>query len=483
MTTRRTFLKTASLGAGAMLTLSCLQCARKTRQPNIVFVFADQWRAQDTGYAGNAEVRTPNLDKLSQESMNFTTAVSGCPVCSPYRASLLTGQYWLTHGIFHNDKPLRNKAVTLAKACKQAGYDTGYIGKWHLNGDDEPGYVTGRTSPVPKERRQGFDFWNVHECTHNYNHSVYYDENNEKHVWDGYDAIAQTRMANQYIKDHADGKPFLLVLSWGPPHAPYQTAPQSYRDLYDEKTVTLRPNVPADVQDRARKAIAGYYAHITALDDCMNEIMTTLHVSGIDQDTILVFTSDHGDMLFSHDMIKKQKPWDESIRVPFLLRYPRLHGTQAVIIDSPINTPDIMPTLLGLCGIPIPETVEGQNFAKQLESKQDIDNKAALIMLPVPFHQWNYHRGGKEYRGLRTRRYTYTRDLNGPWLLYDNERDPYQMNNVVLSKEYAVVQSELDDLLNQKLTETDDSFLPGPAYMRAWNYDWDKNDAPDQQTG
>ena len=193
------------------------------RKPNVVFVFADQWRAQATGYAGDTNVRTPNLDRLAARSVNFENAVSCCPVCSPYRASLLTGQYPLTHGVFLNDVPLRNEAVSLAEVYRNAGYETAYIGKWHLDGNH-------RSAFIPRERRQGFDFWKVLGCTHAYNNSFYYGDEDVKLKWEGYDAIAQTREAQQYIRDHAGGPPFLLVLSWGPPHDPYETAPQKYRD-------------------------------------------------------------------------------------------------------------------------------------------------------------------------------------------------------------------------------------------------------------
>ncbi|MHC4497437.1 MAG: sulfatase-like hydrolase/transferase, partial [Planctomycetota bacterium] len=139
---RREFLRTAGLGAASLFLGSGLGAsshaqalaAKSVRKPNLVFIFADQWRAQATGYAGNTDVKTPHLDKLAKESINFTNAVSGCPVCSPYRASLLTGQYWLTHGIFYNDKSLDPDATTIGKVYSRAGYETGYIGKWHIDG-------------------------------------------------------------------------------------------------------------------------------------------------------------------------------------------------------------------------------------------------------------------------------------------------------------------------------------------------------------
>jgi arylsulfatase A-like enzyme len=437
-------------------------------KPNLVFVFADQWRAQATGYAGNADVRTPTLDRLAAESVNFANAVSGCPVCSPYRASLLTGQYPLTHGVFLNDVRLAGEAVTIAEAYKRAGYATGYIGKWHLDGNH-------RSAFIPRQRRQGFDFWKALDCTHNYNNSAYYGDENVKLRWDGYDAIAQTREAQRYIRQQAEAGPFVLVLSWGPPHAPYHTAPPKYRKRFKPEDVTLRPNVPEAYANKAREAIAGYYAHIAALDDCVADLLATLRDAGIERDTIFVFTSDHGDMLYSHGNQKKQQPWDESIRIPFLLRYPALLGTEGRKLDLPINAPDVMPTLLGLSGLPIPASVEGTDFSGILTGRRPANDYAALISCPSPFGQWKRARGGREYRGVRTARYTYCRDLEGPWLLLDNQTDPYQQSNLCNRPEHAALQKRLDALLARKLEETHDAFLSGWDYIKQWGYEVDKS--------
>jgi arylsulfatase A-like enzyme len=466
---RRDLLKSAGLGAASLvLGAPGMRAAGLAKKPNLVYLFADQWRAEDTGYAGNRDVRTPNLDRLARESVNFRNAVSCCPVCSPYRASLLTGQYPLTHGVFLNDVPLRNEATTIAEVYQHSGYRTAYIGKWHLDGNQ-------RSAFIPRERRQGFEFWRVLGCTHAYNNSSYYGDENVRRKWDGYDAIAQTREAQQYIRDHADGPPFVLVLSWGPPHDPYGTAPQKYKDLFKPDRLALRPNVPEADRSKARQALAGYYAHIAALDDCVGEILRTIHETGIGQDTIFVFTSDHGDMLFSHGGQNKQQPWDESIRVPFLVRYPAMLDTEGRTIDLPINTPDIMPTLLGLSGIVIPGTVEGTDFSQLLTGKAPVPDYAALIACPSPFGQWTRARGGREYRGVRTRRHTYARDLKGPWLLYDNEHDPYQLDNLCNKPEHAALQASLDALLSKRLKATNDEFLSGGDYVRKWGYEVDES--------
>ena len=213
----------------------------------------------------------------------------------------MTGRYPLSHGVFVNDVCLNREAVSLAQAFGEAGYQTGYIGKWHLDGH-------GRSSFIPKERRQGFEFWRANECTHEYNHSLYYADLNEKRYWNGYDAEAQADEALAFIRAQGQ-KPFLLVLSWGPPHNPYETAPERFRSLFKNANIQLRPNVPPKAKATALRDLVGYYAHCPALDECAGRIMETLKECGLEENTILVMTSDHGDMLGSHDEIRKQRPW------------------------------------------------------------------------------------------------------------------------------------------------------------------------------
>ena len=462
------------VGAFAAI-IACLAClwvaagaraADAARKPNVVFVFADQWRAQAMGFAGDPNVHTPTFDKFAACSTRFGMAVSTCPVCSPYRGSLLTGQYPLTHGVFLNDVCLNNDAVSLAQAFRGAGYRTGYIGKWHVDGH-------GRSNYIPPERRHGFEFWKVLECTHDYNHSFYYADENVKLQWEGYDAAAQTCEAQRYIREQAGKGPFLLVLSWGPPHDPYLTAPQRFADMYKPEQLKLRPNVPEDTE-AVRKKMAGYYAHCSALDDCFGQLWATLRETGIERDTILVFTADHGDMLGSHGRFNKQVPYDESIRVPFFVHWPQLGDKQRVIAE-PFASPDIMPTLLGLSGAEIPKTVEGLDFSKHLRGGPAPGDGAALIACYAPFGQWTRKGGGREYRGVRTERYTYVRSLEGPWLLFDNQSDPYQMKNLCDDPQSAAVQKELDALLQKKLRDTRDDFQPAAKYIEKWHYVTDAN--------
>ena len=337
--------------------------------------------------------------------------------------------------------------------------------------------ATGALTTSRVQRRQGFtDHWQVLECTHDYNQSHYYaDRSDEQLTWEGYDAFAQTAQAQAYVRSRGDAEqPFLLVLSWGPPHAPYDTAPREYVEQYRAEDIELRPNVPESHAARAREWLAGYYAHCSALDTCLGDLLDTVAREGIAEHTVLLFFSDHGDMLGSQGSAKKQQPWEESIRVPFLLRYPDVLGGSGRQAGVLIDIPDIMPTLLGLCGIAVPDTVEGLDFSGFLRGGADPSDGAALLSCPHPFGQWYPELGGREFRGLRTRRLTYVRSLAGPWLLFDNDRDPYQMDNLVGRREHAELAAELDSHLQQRLDDVGDEFLSGMDYVERWGYEVDE---------
>ena len=470
---RRDFLKVsgmAAVGACVPGALSAQEAPAATggKKPNIVFLFADQWRASATGYAGDPNVKTPHLDALARESVNFATAVSVCPVCTPHRAALLTGRYPTTTGMFLNDIYLPDRELCMAEIFKAAGYQTAYIGKWHLDGH-------GRSAYIPPARRQGFDYWKAAECDHNYPHSHYYTgqapDKSDKKFWKGYDAFAQTQDAQQYIREHAkaDGqRPFLLVVSYGSPHFPHNTAPRKYMDMYPPEKLKLPPNIPQSMRAKVLRELSGYYGHCTALDACVGEVVGTLSEAGIADDTILVFTSDHGEMMGAQDVPPntKQVPWDESCLVPFLLRYPAVKGSPGRTVKTPINTPDILPTLLAMAGVDIPKTIEGEDLSALVSGGRENGDRAAVIMSVSPFS------GSLKtpYRGIRTARYTYVRKPDGPWLLYDNEKDPWQMNNLVAAQEPSTLQKKLDEQLQAELKKIHDDFKPRQHYLDKWGY-------------
>ena len=265
-------------------------------------------------------------------------------------------------------------------------------------------------------------------------------------------------------------QPFLLFLSIGSPHDPYQTAPEKYRKMYENKDIIVNENVPADKLEKVKRDLKGYYAHISAIDDCIGKMRQTLKDLGIDDNTIIVFSSDHGDLLGAHGGWNKQQPYEESIRVPFLIHYPQAFGKMGKTSEALLNSPDIMPTLLGLCGISVPKSVEGVDFSSVFKGIKKDKIKQTLISCVQPFGQWARKNGGKEYRGIVTHQYTYTRDLKGAWLLFDNLKDPFQMTNLIGNEAYKNIQKDLDKALNKELRKRKDDFQEGMTYVKKWNY-------------
>ncbi len=436
-------------------------------KPNIVYILTDQWRAQAFGYRGDPNVKTPNIDALAARSIDFQNAVSVCPVCTPARASLLTGRFPTTTGMFLNDLYLPAEEATIGKTFKAAGYDTAYIGKWHVDGH-------GRASYIPPERRQGFDYWKVLECTHEYYKSHYYaGDDPTLRTWEGYDAYDQTRDAQSYIRDHAKGdKPFFLFVGFGGPHFPHHKSPEELKALYPPESISLRPNVPPEQYEYTRAELQGYYAHCTAIDRSVADLFRTIEEAGIADNTIFIFTSDHGDMHGSQGKRshRKQLPWDESACVPFLCHYPAIHSGGRKV-RTPLNINDHFPTLCALAGIDIPATIEGEDLSPVFKGGAEREDRAAMIMSVAPFGPGDF----VAYRGVRTSRHTYVRDSNGPWLLYDNESDPYQMNNRVDDPAYREIRDQLEAELQRQLTRNRDDFPTAEQARARFNYEVGKS--------
>lgn len=467
---RRDFLKTSAVAFAAATIEKTMLASVKNLQgkrPNVLMMLTDEWRGQATGYAGDENAWTPTLDAMALQSANCTNFISGLPLCSPDKASLVTGQYPLKDGVFLNDVPLKPKGVTLGEAFKNAGYRTGYIGKWHLHGSPD-GYYGRRLTYIPADVHFGFDYWKANECDHNYNHERYFVGNDPTpHFWPGYAPIAATADACRFIEARkADANPFFLVLSLAPPHFPYGTAPAKFRAMFDNKEIKLRPNVPPKFAQRATQSLRGYYSHIAALDSCMKSLLETLDKTGLADDTIVVFTSDHGDMLYSQGLRGKLFPWDESVRIPFLLRYPRKLGMAGKKHSTPMGAPDIMPTLLGLADIPLPSGMQGIDFSPLLLGRKTTGFPlTAYIDNPVSNLQLRQC-GFDSYRGVRNEHYTYVRSIHGPWLLYDNVKDPYQRHNICDKAEGKQLQAEAERELAAWLSRLHDEFLPGAEYLR-----------------
>ncbi len=436
----------------------------EAKKPNVVYVLTDQWRASAFGYAGNTTVQTPNIDKFASEAVNFKNAVSVCPVCTPHRASLLTGKYPTSTGMFLNDLSLPSEELCMAEIFKSAGYNTAYLGKWHLDGH-------GRFNNVIPERRQGFDYWKALECSHDYNKMPYYENNDpEIKYWEGYSPFAISKEAQIYMEKHAqDENPFLLFVSIAAPHFPHLTAPEEYKAMYPLSELKTAPNVPPELSEKVKSELNGYYAHCTAIDKAFGDLISKMKELGLMENTLFVFSSDHGEMMGSHGVRPKSKQlvWDESIRVPFLIKTPFNSEMKGAVVNAPITTPDILPTLLGLANIEIPKSIEGEDLSKLVKSPNLKTDRAALVMNVCPFGN---EYDTPEYRGIRTSRYTYVCSPDGATMLFDNLKDPDQLDNLLGKKEYKKLQKKLDGQLQSALKEIgDENFKHREFYLNKWN--------------
>ena len=439
--------------------------AQKSVQPNVIFILTDQWRASALGYAGNDIVQTPKLDKFAKEAVNFKNAVSVLPVCTPYRASLLTGRYPTKTGMFINDLYLPSEELCMAEIFGEAGYNTAYLGKWHLDGH-------GRMDNVAPERRQGWEFWKGSECDQQYPKEHYYDNKDTTlRYWEGYSTYAIADEANRYMQQKAaEQNPFCLFVSLATPHFPHHTAPEAYMKMYPKEKLKLPDNVPDEMKEWAYKELQGYYAHCTATDKAIGEIIEKTKELGIYENSIIVFTSDHGEMMGSHGFrpFMKHQPYSESANIPFLISYPDMEANKGKTAEAAITTPDILPSLLSLCSIDIPETIEGYDVSGIIKDPSTDTERAALYMNPSPF---GIAYPSDEYRAIRTASYTYVKTPTGPSMLFDNKKDPTQLNNLVNEKALADIQARLDKELMQELKRIGDPEIkPRDYYLKKFGY-------------
>ena len=472
----------------------------QARRPNIIILMPDQMRGQAMGVAGNPDVQTPQMDRLAAGGVYLPNFVANSPVCCPARATILTGLYPHGHGVLVNDLRLRDEAISMAEVLGDVGYATGFIGKWHLDGGQrQPGFIP------PGPRRQGFQFWAANSCDHRHFDSHYYHDTDRKIPIDKFEPEIWMDEALRFVRDNRE-KPFFLWWTCGPPHNPY-VAPKEYLDRYHADKLTMRPNWQPLERHGMREDIANYYAMITAIDDQIGRLLDELDTLDLAEDTIILFTSDHGDMLGSHGLPLKTKPWEESIIVPGIIRYPRkIKAGQTS--DLLISHVDIMQTLIGLIGdvqwngvqlakanddrqrhaeppqgdgaaaieafyaLPPTERIKrlhGRNLAPFLTGRtRGIEPPGAVYLniyeprepLGVP----------AAWRGVRTHRYTYARLESEPWVLYDLARDPYQMTNLMNDPAHAELATKLDFLVAEEMARTNDTWsvnLPSHLNLHA----------------
>jgi arylsulfatase A-like enzyme len=469
--TRREFLKalgSAAASAGAFSLLPGCAGIRqmmmaKSKRPNIIFIMTDDHAAGAMSCYGSKINKTPNLDRLAKEGMLFKNCFCTNSICAPSRAVILTGKYSHINGVVDNVVDFDGTQPTFPALLHQAGYQTALIGKWHL-----------KSEPV------GFDYWSI--LTASGGQGVYYnptmDQMGKRKKIDGYVTDIITDIALDFLQNVRDrSKPFLMLYQHKAPHRHWEPGPK-YQSLYDdveipepqtfnddyktrcdaarlqEMTVEhhldqqdLKIAPPQGLSGQALKKwkyqryIKDYLRCIASVDENVGRLLDYLDRTGLAENTVVVYTSDQGFFLGDHGWFDKRFMYEESIRMPLLVRYPRQIKPGSTNSDIVLNL-DFAPTLLDLAAVPIPADIQGRSFRPILDGGTPWDWRKSMYYHYYEYPGWHSVR---RHYGIRTERYKlihFYYDIDA-WELYDLHKDPHELNNVYDNPAYAEVVKQL----------------------------------------
>ncbi len=439
-----------------------------SERPNVIWIFGDQHRGQSLGYMGDPNVSTPHLNRLADEGITFTRAVAGFPLCSPFRGALISGQY--PHRVTPGHQTQLDPSLpTVATAFNEAGYHTAWYGKWHIDGAQERERRTAMHI-IPPERRGHFRKWIGYE-----NNAPQFDcwvhggegEDAFHYRLPGYETDALTDLFIEHLRERAgEDEPFFAGLSVIPPHDPYH-APPEWMARHIPARVELRPNVPdiPRIVERARNDLAGYHAMIENLDWNVGRIRAALEELGLYENTHVLFFSDHGDMHGSHGQFRKTSPWEESLRIPFIIGGgPHRYHHDSGFHEVPVNHVDIAPTSLGLCGLEAPAWMQGTDYSGYRLRDREIGDVPDSAYLQAVVPTGYAHTMDRPWRGIVTRdNWKYVALEGQPWLLFNLNEDPYEQANHAHNSLYHAERRRLQARLAEWIDHTGDSFrLPEP---------------------
>ncbi len=408
---------------------------------NVLVIFADQMHRFAMRCIGNEDVITPNLDRLAREGALFTNAYSATPVCSPFRVNLVTGRYAMETDQRKNCCRVPEGCHSLVEDFNKAGYRTGFVGKWHVG-------ATGN-QPIPEELRAGFREFIGYQCYNGFYKDVcFYDEDGVEHRFAKHRTDVTADIAIERLKRMAD-EPFFMVVGFQAPHYPEQPAPK-YDRMYRGRKVTPRPNysgkdpyIPThsppsprpfelcpdyrrygnDIEEYLRL----YYGMVTQIDANVGRILDTLEELGVAENTLVLFTSDNGDLAGSHDLNGKCVSYEESAGIPLLMRGPGVPA--GLVVEAPIDSSSFLPTCMELANVPITDLAERSRVNLLHNPRQDVSAFADL-------RNWCMIRRG-DYK------LTVEDDDCIPTMLFNLREDPYEMNNLVERPDMKPVIDEL----------------------------------------
>lgn len=439
-------------------------------QPNVIVFFTDQQRWDTAGVHDNPMGLTPNFDRLANNGTHFANTFTCQPVCAPARASLQTGLYATNAGVWRNGLGLSPDTMTLGHYFRDAGYSTGYIGKWHLYAGQ--GEVTGRygpkpTEPVPPEYRGGYDFWrgaNLLEFVSDAYDMRLYDNDGIERSYPGYRVDAQTDLAIDFVSQNR-AAPFFLFLSYLEPHHQNHTdaylAPHGYAELY--RDVWTPPDLQA-LTGSAPRQLPGYYGAIKRLDEALGRIVDATYSLGILDNTIIIYLSDHGCHFHTRIGFDKRSGHEASIRVPCMASGPGFERGGRV--TNLVSLVDIPPTLLDAAGIPVPGSMEGTSLVPLVSRRTDdwrdyifVQISESSVGRAIRTRRWKYIVAAERKQGFGSPADGAVEDADADTYietdLYDLEHDPYELRNLAGATAYRAVADRLKERLLRRIREVE----------------------------
>ncbi|MDP6779121.1 MAG: sulfatase-like hydrolase/transferase [Candidatus Latescibacteria bacterium] len=419
-------------------------------RPNVVVFFTDQQRWDTTGVHGNPMGLTPNFDAMARRGTHAAQAFTCQPVCGPARACLQTGLYATGTGCFTNGIPLPHDARSLAHCFGEAGYQTGYIGKWHL-------YERDASGPIPAGHRAGYDYWlasNILEFTSEPYNTVMYDNDDRPVKLPGYRIDALTDAAIRYIDAHKED-PFFLIVSYLEPHHQNHIddypAPDGYRERYTGGWV---PPDLAALGGSAHQHLGGYYGLVKRLDEALGRTLDALKSLSLTDRTVVLYTCDHGCHFKTRNSEYKRSCHESSIRIPTALQGPGFEGGGE--LAELVSLIDLPPTLLDAAGLPVPEAMQGRSILPLTRGENEGWPKEVFVQISeaqvgraVRTHRWKYgvdapHRHAGRDAGS---------DRYVEQYLYDLQSDPYELANLIGLESHQPVAERMRERLRRRMVE------------------------------
>jgi len=436
-------------------------------RPNILVVMADQLRRSALGCYGDGNVKTPNIDRLAAAGVRFEAASSSYPICVPFRFTFMTGQYAHSRRVPAIEWRMAPAERTLADVFNAAGYDTIYVGKWHLYGGHGHGKEFKRVNktPVPRAHRGRWQRWLGFELANDPEESWYFEDDDPKpRRVKGFQTDGLSDLMMRELGWRDGSRPFLAVLSVEPPHPPLRPPPADW-ERWRARKIALPPNVRAAkglTLEAIRQRRRAYYALVENFDRNVGRIAEFLETSGLARRTIVVLVSDHGELGGAHGLVEKSWPFEESIGIPLIVADPRMGGRKGRAIADPVASEDLMPTLIGLAGLAPEAGLPGADLTPLVRSDRTKLQREGVLLEFVADHRPTrpFHRS--VWRGFRTARHKYVvrgPDHEGkPWALFDLAEDPYEMRNLVRVSEARELLQRMHVRLGKALRDAGDDY-------------------------